>query len=217
MRRVARTALPVRTARALKRASEALAAAIASGSDPSIGPAYKRKGIQRVLRDRMFEGCCCFCEANTESTNYGQVEHYRPKARAEFKHLAFTWENLLWSCGRCNGPKGDSWNSAAPLLDPTIDDPAAHLQWNDAVVRDLTSRGKYTIALLDLNGERNLHRYEQRRDHLEAARLARDAAAHHPDAEIRETARALLGRLVGPRAAYRGMLAADGIDASNVG
>lgn len=155
----------------------------------------------------MFEGLCCFCECETEVGNYGQVEHYRPKARAEFKRLAYTWENLLWSCGRCNGPKGDAWDHAAPLLDPTIDDPATHLDWTDAKLLGRTARGAYTIDLLDLNGVRNLRRYEARRDHLVAARLALDVATNGDD-DQRARARDVLVALC---RAYRGMLSANGI------
>jgi uncharacterized protein (TIGR02646 family) len=207
MRHVSRAALPKATARALKVASEALTEALKRGDDPPIGGSYKSRGIQKVLRDAMFEGLCCFCECETELGNYGQVEHYRPKGRAEFKHLAYTWENLLWACGRCNGPKGDEWNPAAPLLDPTTDDPSIHLRWIDAKLLGRTARGSYTIDLLDLNGVKDLRRYEARRDHLEAARLALEVAVSG-DVGQRERARTVLGALC---RAYRGMLAANGV------
>ena len=58
---------------------EALTVALKRGDDPPIAGSYKSRGIQKVLRDTMFEGLCCFCECETELGNYGQVEHYRPK------------------------------------------------------------------------------------------------------------------------------------------
>lgn len=206
--------LPLRkqTAAALRRAAQELVAALSRGEDPEIGAAYKTRGIQRVLRDEMFEGCCCFCEASTEATNYGQVEHYRPKARAEFRHLAYVWENLLWACGRCNGPKSDVWNEAAPLLDPTVDDPNQHLRWNDAELQALTPRGRHTVDLLDLNGVAQLDRFERRRDYLRAAQLAFTVANDdQANEESRALAKEVFERLRGPRAPYRGMLEGNGL------
>jgi len=211
VRHVARKPLPLRTAGALNRAARALAGALARGEQPTISGAYKSAGVQRVLRDQMFERCCCFCEAHTEATNYGQVEHYRPKGRAEFAHLAFSWENLLWACGRCNGPKSTHWNHSAPLLDPTVDEPNDHVRWHDAVVVHLTARGEYTITSLDLNGRKNLQRFELRREHLKAARLILIAAQSSLDTDERTNARELLRRWLGPGGAFRGMLSANGI------
>ena len=54
---------------------------------------------------------CCYCEQRI-AKDYNDVEHYRPKAEADRKPgcvlthgywwLAFTWENLLFSCPSCN-------------------------------------------------------------------------------------------------------------------
>lgn|GEM_PF-6292368 len=146
-----------------------------------------------------------------EATNYGQVEHYKPKGRAEFAHLAFSWENLLWACGRCNGPKSTQRNHSAPLLDPTVDEPNDHLRWHEAQLVHVTARGEYTITLLDLNGRKNLQRFELRCDHLEAARLILIAAQSGLDSAERTIARDLLRRWLGAGDAFRGMLSANGI------
>lgn len=64
---------------------------------------------------------CCYCEQRIPS-QYNDVEHYRPKARADrlpgctlthgYWWLAFTWENLLLACPTCNR----SWkNDQFPL------------------------------------------------------------------------------------------------------
>lgn len=54
---------------------------------------------------------CCYCEFKIPM-GYNDVEHYRPKASADrrpgclLRHgywwLAFTWDNLLYSCPACN-------------------------------------------------------------------------------------------------------------------
>lgn len=43
---------------------------------------------------------CCYCESLQEDESYRDVEHYRPKEA--YWWLAWTWENLLFSCERCN-------------------------------------------------------------------------------------------------------------------
>jgi uncharacterized protein (TIGR02646 family) len=59
---------------------------------------------------------CCYCERIIECLFY-DVEHYRPKAGVNhgpahplydggYWWLAFTWENLLFSCKGCNEGKG---------------------------------------------------------------------------------------------------------------
>jgi len=54
---------------------------------------------------------CCYCESQEQSKR-NDVEHFRPKARAirspgstethGYWWLAWTWENLLFSCRNCN-------------------------------------------------------------------------------------------------------------------
>jgi uncharacterized protein (TIGR02646 family) len=54
---------------------------------------------------------CCYCEGREQSKR-NDVEHFRPKARADrrpgsrqdhgYWWLAWTWENLLFSCRNCN-------------------------------------------------------------------------------------------------------------------
>lgn len=54
---------------------------------------------------------CCYCELKI-GCGYNDVEHYRPKARADrtpgcdkthgYWWLAFTWHNLLFACPPCN-------------------------------------------------------------------------------------------------------------------
>jgi uncharacterized protein (TIGR02646 family) len=211
MRRVVRKPLPKATIRSLGRATAILQAAHAQGRDVAISAAYKTPTIRRVLRDEMFDACCCFCDANTEVAGFGEVEHYRPKGLARFRLLAYEWSNLLWACRRCNGLKVDHWEDATPLLDPCADDPEEHLRWSDAVLVATTARGEYTLALLDLNGLRpgNLQRYEQRRDALVAVRLLWQVAAE--GSLHARKARELLRDLLGPRRPYRGMLASLGM------
>lgn len=64
---------------------------------------------------------CCYCEQRIPMS-FNDVEHYRPKAAADrrpgsndthgYWWLAFTWENLLFSCPACNR---SNKNSRFPL------------------------------------------------------------------------------------------------------
>jgi len=215
VRYIVRKKLPKPTADKLKVKTGELVHALKAGDNPPIDATYKISGVKKVLRDQMFESCCCFCETRTEAGNFGQVEHYRPKAIPAFRPLAYTWSNLLWACGRCNGLKSDLWNDAAPLLNPCLkkDNPPQHLSWNEHVVLANTPRGEYTVALLDMNcadGKRSLQSLEERRDWLGAVRLAWTTAADMSSSQ-HAVARTLLGKWLGAGGPFRGMLAGNGL------
>ena len=117
-------------------------------------------------------GKCAWCEMRYPPRS-NKVEHYRPKDgawrhlpgkpekidRSHYWWLAWTWENLLFSCGRCNDrgckanyfplqresravdqppaavavPLDDKYFDTSTeqpmLLNPTHDDPLDHIQW----------------------------------------------------------------------------------------
>lgn len=86
---------------------------------------------------------CMYCE----DAPANEVEHVRPKSL--YPELTFRWENFLFACGLCNGPKGNRFKLFVPpggtyeheaarvsgspivapppgdslLLDPRVDDP----------------------------------------------------------------------------------------------
>lgn len=56
-----------------------------------------------VVKDDLFAmqaRKCCYCEKLEEQPKYRDVEHFRPKST--YWWLAWTWENLLFSCIDCN-------------------------------------------------------------------------------------------------------------------
>jgi len=122
---------------------------------------------------------CCYCERKIRASDYGAVEHFRPKggfrqdeASAEEKPgyfwLAYTWSNLLVSCSICNTswkqtyfPLRDPARRARshkarirgeqPLLvDPAQEDPRDHIRYNGDAPYALTDRGQATIDRLGL-------------------------------------------------------------------
>jgi uncharacterized protein (TIGR02646 family) len=76
--------------------------------DPAFGKfsAYSGNDVVNELR-QMFHGKCAYCERAIEKGTR-EVEHYRPKGGVgEPNHpgywwLAFSWTNLLPTCGPCN-------------------------------------------------------------------------------------------------------------------
>lgn len=119
---------------------------------------------------------CAWCESQAASA--GDVDHYRPKHRAEglrkgeihpdhYWWLAYVWDNLVFSCPDCNRAKrnrfpvigkrlepGDPPDLEQPLLlDPYgTDDPDEHLWFEeDGMVRAISVRGDVTIEVLALN------------------------------------------------------------------
>ncbi|WP_437676633.1 HNH endonuclease [Sorangium sp. So ce131] len=130
---------------------------------------------------------CCYCERRVDRL-YNDVEHFRPKTRAYrgpgrpthgYWWLAWTWENLLFACPRCNrrhkknrfplarkslvlparqNPPGPE---RALLIDPSSkEDPICHIQFVPLgagkrrkwlpVARRGSRRGKRTIKILKL-------------------------------------------------------------------
>lgn len=132
---------------------------------------------------------CCYCESSV-LLDYNDVEHFRPKAEAErgthwpVRHgywwLAFTWDNLLFSCPGCNRGKAkgiqfplalgsvvlDSALEEQPpgremplLIDPALECGVDHIefklfanekQWRP-VARNGSEKGDKTISICRLD------------------------------------------------------------------
>lgn len=64
---------------------------------------YKKKDVKDKLSS-IYHNKCAFCEQRIEQYH---VEHYRPKKGcASYYWLAFSWDNLLLACPKCNISKG---------------------------------------------------------------------------------------------------------------
>jgi uncharacterized protein (TIGR02646 family) len=97
---------------------------------------------------------CMYCNANEAA----DIDHFRPLAR--YPGHAFVWSNLLLACSICNShTKRDVFpldeEGCAVLLDPTWDDPPAHLDYSVATGRfeGFDRRGSVSVATYDLNGD----------------------------------------------------------------
>ena len=88
-------------------------------------------------RAEIAEDCryrCVYCDAHQEEIGGEramQLDHFRPKSVAEFRHLENDPRNLLYACFVCNAQKSDFWPSKSTeqayedgvgFLDPFVDD-----------------------------------------------------------------------------------------------
>ena len=64
---------------------------------------YKTPSVQSEL-ERIYYCKCAYCEKDIKDEDK-HIDHYRPKKR--YYWLAYSWDNLLFSCGQCNRSKGD--------------------------------------------------------------------------------------------------------------
>ena len=79
-----------------------------AGEQPSFDRAvYGSDEVKRALSAAQYDKCC-FCESKLGHAQFGDVEHFRPKARAQqdaaaaptsgYYWLAYVWDNLYLSC-----------------------------------------------------------------------------------------------------------------------
>lgn len=65
---------------------------------------YRTTDIKEML-DTIYLGKCAFCESRVEQIT---IDHYRPK-RGGYYWLAYSWDNLLYVCPKCNEYKGNTF------------------------------------------------------------------------------------------------------------
>ena len=110
---------------------------------------WKERYIESSLLEMSHDKCCyCECKLGIES-QYMEVEHFHNKY--DYPDEVVEWNNLLPSCRACNGSKGSHDTIAAPIVNPTIDDPKDHLGFKDFRYKWKTGIGKETVTLLHLN------------------------------------------------------------------
>ena len=82
---------------------------------------YKQSDVKDKLQ-KIYKGKCVFCEQLIEKCQNGKmkecsstIEHYRPKTK--YYWLAYSWDNLLWCCHKCNYTKDNKFKT---LNEPII-------------------------------------------------------------------------------------------------
>lgn len=204
---------PARFAATVRKASKAVETAILAGNKPLFDEALWKKHKAAFIRAQ--HGKCGYCE-QISLNHPGAVEHYAPKSEVQdlvaaghevaptaqvkdrqtpslcaagYWWLAYSWDNWLFSCERCNSawkrclfpvssknrtlPPQRSQKERPLLLNPFGRvDPVAHLRFDpigQIAPRDGSVRGKATIETCGLD-----------RESLRSARqgLARDTYRH---------------------------------------
>jgi uncharacterized protein (TIGR02646 family) len=89
---------------------------------PQVDGKTVREWILPELR-KMNQDHCSFCDSFPIDTSSKEpIEHFRPKHRNAFPHLAYEWTNLYYSCELCQSSKHSQWDE--DLLAP--DDGSYH-------------------------------------------------------------------------------------------
>jgi len=82
------------------------------------------KLVKNTLKE-LYDYKCAYCESFIKNS-YGEIEHYRPKKSLDLKKcdstkayywLAFSWDNLLPCCKKCNIPKSNCFD----IFDTRVD------------------------------------------------------------------------------------------------
>jgi uncharacterized protein (TIGR02646 family) len=219
--RIVRAAEPAGLSAVRKERVEAAREAVKAGAKIS----FAEYDIVKKDLASMQHQKCCYCEKREEQAKYRDVEHYRPKS--PYWWLAWTWENLLFSCMDCNREhKRDQFpleesgsvrlqaEQAPPgaerplVLDPSEEgfEPTTHIEFrrekNQGRERwrpwGLTERGRTTIEVCGLDRPSLLDLYG---DHV--VRRVRPRVEPVIEAARREDARAVVEAWSG---ATRGIL-----------
>ncbi|MGW8185040.1 MAG: HNH endonuclease [Candidatus Moraniibacteriota bacterium] len=111
---------------------------------------YKHPENKTVLVNASF-GKCMYCEEMILSSQFGDVEHIKPKSK--FQDLAFNWDNLGWACSKCNSAKADKYYENNAFIDPYNEDPEDYIIAIGAFLAQKkgSERGELTISEISLN------------------------------------------------------------------
>ena len=147
---------------------------------------YKAEAVKTEL-GRCHHGKCCYCETPISNPAFPHVEHWRPqrssrqdrgqaRIRPGYYWLAYSWDNLFWSCAFCNSYKNDLFPLEDPvnrarhhgmsideevpaILKPDGDqDPRNHITFQMEVPVGVTPIGRTTIDVLRLRWADELRR-----------------------------------------------------------
>jgi len=146
---------------------------IFSGRKPrseDYAPHYNASDVKISLYDMQL-GKCCYCERRRDLKLESDVEHFRPKAGVtdENEHpgywwLAYEWNNLLFSCKRCNTlykknyfplisgtiraqKKGDEAYEQPILIHPTEENPEDFISYHCEELIDEHLNKRYFVII----------------------------------------------------------------------
>jgi hypothetical protein len=146
---------------------------------------YRHPNIKAALVNETHEKCS-YCESKNRHVSPGETDHIAPRSRRP--DLAFTWENLTYTCDECNHSKSDYYNPAEPLINPYDNEPGDHFQFNGPLISHLPGdlMGRRSVRILRLN---RTSLFERRRERLEALLPLLDQWAQLPPGDDKELIR----------------------------
>lgn len=193
---------------------------------------YGHPSVKNTLLQAQHDKCC-YCESKFRPTSYGAVEHFRPKGAVQqgqgqnrefpgYYWLAYSWNNLLVSCERCNTCKGSLFPLADPelrarchhddvdaedplVVDPAREDPRRHIRFRGPAVEPLTERGRETIERLKLDGDILEEERREKLGHLKALITITGLKGTTISDDEVECAQKQLGAAVRPEAKFSAM------------
>lgn len=181
-----------------------LTAELCSQVDAGARPTFRREvygatEVKEALSSAQHDKCC-FCEAKLKHAQFGDVEHFRPKASAQqssadspvmgYYWLAYVWENLYLSCEICNrrhkacffplanpDQRVSSHHQSADLdaeqplfVDPGSEDPTAFIEFRREYAAPVEGNTRGAVTIAALDLNRP-DLVERRRDRREPLRL----------------------------------------------
>lgn len=92
-------------------------------------------------------GKCIYCEEKVLSSQYGDVEHLKPKRR--YPHYYVSWPNLGLSCVKCNSQKKEKEG----LIDPFHEEPGDYIEFRGPMIfyKRGSEKGRLTVRGIKLN------------------------------------------------------------------
>jgi len=142
---------------------------------------FKQRDIKEKLKS-IYQDKCVFCEEKTRECTDNNledcsstVEHYRPKSI--YYWLAYSWDNLLWCCHRCNQNKDNKFKTLGSpvefeesfkdnihtssilyqdieqplMIHPEIESVLSKLSFNNGIISSDDNKVKYTISTCKLD------------------------------------------------------------------
>lgn len=179
--------------------TEELCRKVAAGESPTFDrDLYGATEVKAALRTAQHDKCC-FCEAKLGHAQFGDVEHFRPKASTRqspadppatgYYWLAYAWRNLYLSCEVCNrrhkqclfplaNPdrrvsshhRSTDLEAEQPLfVDPGAEDPAAFIEFRREYAAPVAGNARGAATIEALELNRP-DLVERRRDRREPLR-----------------------------------------------
>lgn len=108
---------------------------------------YNHRDNKVALR-RSTSDKCMYCESDVTTTQYGDIEHFRPKSR--YPELEFDWNNLGFACRTCNHKKLAKFDEDTPYIDPYSENPNEFFVFFGPLIRPLHASERAALTINDI-------------------------------------------------------------------